>query len=46
MSIAEKLDSSQKIRVCGLDDLDVLITELDPEHQRLAPYRNLNLEIM
>jgi DeoR/GlpR family transcriptional regulator of sugar metabolism len=46
LSIAEKLDSTQKIRVCGLEELDVLITELDPEHQRLNPYRNLGFEIM
>ncbi|MDX2072432.1 MAG: DeoR/GlpR family DNA-binding transcription regulator [Haliscomenobacter sp.] len=46
LSIAEKLDSTQKIRVCGLEELDVLITELDPEHQKLNPYRNLGFEIM
>src|SRR6478752_1288484 len=30
MSISEKLNSSQRIRICGVEDVDILITELDP----------------
>jgi DeoR/GlpR family transcriptional regulator of sugar metabolism len=46
ISIAEKLDSVQKIRVCDLGKLDYLITELDPENERLSAYRKLNLDIL
>ncbi|MDP1811932.1 MAG: DeoR/GlpR family DNA-binding transcription regulator [Sediminibacterium sp.] len=39
MTISEKLNSSQRIRVCGVQDIDVLITELDPENNLLDPFR-------
>jgi DeoR/GlpR family transcriptional regulator of sugar metabolism len=39
MSISEKLNTSQKIRVCGFDAIDILITELDPAHPLLEPFR-------
>src|SRR5258705_9485782 len=31
LSIAEKINSVQPIRVCGLEDIDIVITELSPE---------------
>lgn len=46
LSIAEKLNSVQKIRVCGLDDINLLITELSPEHQMFQPYKNAGLEVV
>jgi DeoR/GlpR family transcriptional regulator of sugar metabolism len=39
MSISEKLNSSQRIRVCGLNEIDMLITELDPDSPLLEPFR-------
>ncbi len=45
-AIAEKLNSVQKIKVCGLDELNVLVTELSPENEVLAPYRQTGLELM
>jgi DeoR/GlpR family transcriptional regulator of sugar metabolism len=39
MSISEKLNTSQRIRVCGFDEIDILITELDPAHTLLEPFR-------
>ncbi len=39
MSISEKLNSVQRIRVCGLEEIDILITELDPENKILDPFR-------
>ncbi len=39
MTISEKLNSSQRIRVCGVEDIDVLITELNPENNLLDPFR-------
>lgn len=38
LSIAEKLDSIQKIKVCDLSDLTHLITDLNPDDERLKKY--------
>lgn len=46
LAIAEKLNSVQKIRVCGLENADYLITELSPEHPNLQPYRNLGIDVL
>lgn len=46
MTISEKLNSSQRIRVCGVEDIDVLITELDPENNLLDPFRLNGLTIL
>ncbi len=45
-AIAEKLNSVQKIKVCGLDELDILVTELSPENDVLVPYRQAGLELI
>jgi DeoR/GlpR family transcriptional regulator of sugar metabolism len=46
MSISEKLNSHHRIRVCGLDAIDILITELDPGHAILDPFRLNRLTIL
>ncbi|MES2005914.1 MAG: DeoR/GlpR family DNA-binding transcription regulator [Bacteroidota bacterium] len=46
MSISEKLNSHQRIRVCGVDEIDILITELDPSHKILDPFRLNGLTIL
>jgi DeoR/GlpR family transcriptional regulator of sugar metabolism len=46
MSISEKLNSSQRIRICGLEDVDILITELDPANRILDPFRLSGLTIL
>ena len=38
LSIAEKLDSIQKLKVCSLSDLTHLVTDLDPDDKRLKKY--------
>ena len=38
LSIAEKLDSIQKLKVCSLTDLDYLVTDLQPRDKRLKKY--------
>lgn len=45
MTISEKLNSYQRIRVCGLDEIDILITELDIENPFLHPFRKDGLTI-
>lgn len=46
LTISEKLNSSQKIKVCGLDKVNVLITELDPEDPQLAPYKKAGIAVL
>ncbi len=40
LSIAEKLDSIQKIKVCQLAELTYLVTDLTPSDKRLKKYSN------
>jgi DeoR/GlpR family transcriptional regulator of sugar metabolism len=46
LTIAEKLNSVLKIKVCGLNEIDFLITELDPGDDALRPYRNAGLKVL
>lgn len=46
MSISEKLNSHQRIRVCGVDEIDFLITELSPTDKMLDPFRLNGLTIL
>ncbi|MFZ4263220.1 DeoR/GlpR family DNA-binding transcription regulator [Sphingobacterium sp. HJSM2_6] len=38
LSIVEKLNSNQKMRVCPLKDINYLITDLDPQHKNLKEF--------
>ncbi|PSR15056.1 MAG: DeoR family transcriptional regulator [Bacteroidetes bacterium] len=46
LAITEKLGSTQKIKICDLEAIDYLITELPPEHDELKPYRNKGVKVM
>lgn len=46
LAISEKLGSTQKMKVCGLHDLQYLITELDPADESLSAYRVQNLKVV
>lgn len=46
MSISEKLNSHHRIRVCGVDEIDILITELDPQNSLLDTIRINGLTII
>lgn len=39
ITITEKLGSTLKMKLCGPQDIDYLITELNPGNRLLAPYR-------
>src|SRR5690606_9786486 len=39
LSIAEKLNSVQKMKVCSLNAVSYLVTDLDPKHASLAGFR-------
>jgi DeoR/GlpR family transcriptional regulator of sugar metabolism len=45
IGISEKLNSQQKIKVANLDEIDILITELDPEDSLLLPFKHKGLTI-
>lgn len=45
IGISEKLNSQQKIKVANLDEIDILITELDPNDPTLLPFKNKGLTI-
>jgi DeoR/GlpR family transcriptional regulator of sugar metabolism len=45
MSISEKLNVSQRFRVCKIEDVDVLITELDSNDPMLDSYKLKGLKV-
>ena len=45
LSIAEKINSVQPIRVCGLEDIDIVITELSPDDAILKPYIDAGVKV-
>lgn len=46
LAISEKLNTSQRIKICDLNKINVLITELDEEAEVLKPYKMAGLEII
>ena len=45
-TIAEKFNKVQKIKVAGLNEIDVLITEKHPDSEALNPYRKAGLQVI
>ncbi|TAN16459.1 MAG: DeoR/GlpR transcriptional regulator [Chitinophagaceae bacterium] len=46
LTISEKLDSSQRMNVCAINQINYLITELSPDSPQLATYRKLDLTLL
>lgn len=46
LSISEKINTSQRIRICETKEIDVLITELKPTSELLNEYKKLGIEIL
>jgi DeoR/GlpR family transcriptional regulator of sugar metabolism len=46
LTISEKLNSLQPIQVCGLLDVDILITELPPDDELLQPYIKAGITVI
>jgi DeoR/GlpR family transcriptional regulator of sugar metabolism len=46
LTISEKINTAQRIRICEAKDIDVLITELEPASQILSPFKNMGVEIL
>lgn len=46
LTISEKLDSSQRMGVCAINQINYLITELPPDDPKLLPYRRLDITLL
>ncbi len=46
LAISEKLNTTQRLQVCALDKIDMLITELSHDHEKLIPYAHPNITIL
>jgi DeoR/GlpR family transcriptional regulator of sugar metabolism len=46
LTIAEKVNTAQRIQVCNIRDIDTLITELPPDDQLLKSYVKEGLEVL
>jgi DeoR/GlpR family transcriptional regulator of sugar metabolism len=46
MVIAEKLNTIQPMQVCGVSDIDTLITELPADHELLVPYHSKGIRLL
>jgi DeoR/GlpR family transcriptional regulator of sugar metabolism len=46
VTISEKLNTAQRIRICETKDIDTLVTELSPEDFKLKEYLDLGINIL
>lgn len=46
LAIGEKVNTIQPIRVCDIDEIDMLITELDPDDPMLKPYADAGIKLL
>jgi DeoR/GlpR family transcriptional regulator of sugar metabolism len=46
LTISEKINTYQPVKICGLDKIDVLITELSPDDSLLKPYADAGMMIL
>lgn len=46
LSISEKLNSVQRLNICKPEEIDILITELDPSSDLLKPYSKKGIYIL
>ncbi|MNY70761.1 hypothetical protein D3C86_2089590 [compost metagenome] len=42
VSISEKLNSTMKIKIASLSEVDYIVTELPPDAELLSPYKAAN----
>ena len=46
LSISEKINTVQNIQICKANELDLLITELAPDHKIFDPYKKAGMDIL
>ncbi|UGU15697.1 DeoR/GlpR family DNA-binding transcription regulator [Sinomicrobium kalidii] len=45
-SISEKLNTIQRYKICDIEDIDILITELEPDNEVLERFGNSNIVLL
>jgi DeoR/GlpR family transcriptional regulator of sugar metabolism len=45
-TISEKINTLQPIHICGISDIDILITELPPDAPVLKPYIDAGIQVL
>jgi DeoR/GlpR family transcriptional regulator of sugar metabolism len=46
LTIAEKINTIQPIHICGVQDIDILITERSPDDPLLKPYVDAGIQVL
>jgi DeoR/GlpR family transcriptional regulator of sugar metabolism len=46
LSISEKINTSEQLKVCAVNEIDILITELPPDAQSLQPYVKKGIKVL
>lgn len=46
LTISEKLNTSNRYKICNIDAINTLVTELDPNSQELNRYREKNINLL
>jgi DeoR/GlpR family transcriptional regulator of sugar metabolism len=46
LSISEKVNTVEQLKICEADEIDLLITELDPDAEKLKPYKRKGIQVM
>ena len=46
LCISEKLNSQHRFKTCDLNAIDTLITELEPQHELLAHFKNQDIQLL
>ncbi|HET6767930.1 MAG TPA: DeoR/GlpR family DNA-binding transcription regulator [Chitinophagaceae bacterium] len=46
LTIAEKINSHQKIKIAGIEELDAMITDMDPDNKIFDAYKENGVEIL
>ncbi|MEL6667854.1 MAG: DeoR family transcriptional regulator, partial [Bacteroidota bacterium] len=46
LTISEKLETTNRYKVCDLTAIQILVTELSPEDAQLDPYRLPSLQLL
>ena len=46
LSIAEKIDTFEQLKICDLEEIDMLVTELDPASEKLHPYQSKKIKLL
>lgn len=46
LAISEKLNTVQRLQVCKPEEIDILVTELDPANDFLQPYKDKGITVL